>query len=66
MRAENMTKINEVLKKKFDEVTDENNALEAKKYDTETRLVRLDNDLKLARTQLNHVKRAEREVGFKS
>jgi hypothetical protein len=60
MRSEDLNKINEVLKKKFDEVTDENNALEAKKYDTETRLVRLDNDLKLARTQLTHAKKAER------
>lgn len=34
MRVEDLSRINDVLKKKFDEITDENNALEARKYET--------------------------------
>ena len=65
MRVEDLSKINDVLKRKFDEVTDENNTLEAKRYETETKLMRIDNDLKLARSQLLHAKRAEKDIGFK-
>ena len=65
MRVEDLSKINDVLKRKLDEITDENNALEAKRYETETKLMRIDNDLKLARSQLLHAKRAEKDIGFK-